>query len=69
MGSHNHGQGHETVFRQIVFARLGIPPERIRFVNGDTDLVTHGRGTIGSAVHDGGWWRAGQRSRADHCPR
>ena len=48
MGSHNHGQGHETVFRQIVFARLGIPPERIRFVNGDTDLVTHGRGTIGS---------------------
>ena len=29
-------------------ARLGIPPERIRFVYGDTDLVTHGRGTIGS---------------------
>jgi carbon-monoxide dehydrogenase large subunit len=49
MGSHNHGQGHETVFRQIAQTRLGIPPERIRFVNGDTDLVTHGRGTIGSA--------------------
>ena len=48
MGSHNHGQGHETVFRQIAQSRLGIPPERIRFVNGDTDLVTHGRGTIGS---------------------
>lgn len=48
MGSHNHGQGHETVFRQIACTRLGIPPERIRFVNGDTDLVTHGRGTIGS---------------------
>ncbi|MDB5374725.1 MAG: hypothetical protein JWP04_3367 [Belnapia sp.] len=48
MGSHNHGQGHETVFRQIACTQLGIPPGRIRFVNGDTDLVTHGRGTIGS---------------------
>jgi len=48
MGSHNHGQGHETVFRQIAAEQLGIPPERIRYVCGDTDLVTHGRGTIGS---------------------
>ena len=48
MGSHNHGQGHETVFRQIAGSRLGIVPERIRVVCGDTDLVTHGRGTIGS---------------------
>ena len=48
MGSHNHGQGHETVFRQIAGEKLGIPPERIRFLNGDTDIVTHGRGTIGS---------------------
>ena len=28
MGSHNHGQGHETVFRQIAQTRLGIPPGR-----------------------------------------
>ncbi|WP_149539085.1 xanthine dehydrogenase family protein molybdopterin-binding subunit [Siccirubricoccus phaeus] len=48
MGSHNHGQGHETVFRQIAAEKLGIPPERLRVVCGDTDLVTHGRGTIGS---------------------
>jgi carbon-monoxide dehydrogenase large subunit len=48
MGSHNHGQGHETVFRQIAASRLGVAPERIRVVCGDTDLVTHGRGTIGS---------------------
>ncbi len=48
MGSHNHGQGHETVFRQMASERLGIPPERIRFICGDTDKVTHGRGTIGS---------------------
>ena len=48
MGSHNHGQGHETVFRQVASEKLGIPPERIRFLMGDTDVVTHGRGTIGS---------------------
>lgn len=48
VGSHNHGQGHETVFRQIASERLGIPPERIRFLCGDTDKVVHGRGTIGS---------------------
>jgi carbon-monoxide dehydrogenase large subunit len=48
LGSHNHGQGHETVFRQIASERLGIPGDRIRFICGDTDKVTHGRGTIGS---------------------
>ena len=48
LGSHNHGQGHETVFRQMATERLGIPPERIRFICGDTDTVAHGRGTIGS---------------------
>jgi carbon-monoxide dehydrogenase large subunit len=48
LGSHNHGQGHETVFRQMAFERLGIPPERVRFICGDTDKVVHGRGTIGS---------------------
>jgi len=48
LGSHNHGQGHETVFRQMATERLGIPPERIRFICGDTDKVVHGRGTIGS---------------------
>jgi carbon-monoxide dehydrogenase large subunit len=48
MGSHNHGQGHKTVFRQIASERLGIPAERIRFICGDIDKVTHGCGTIGS---------------------
>jgi len=48
MGSHNHGQGHETAFRQIVCDHLGLNPNRVRVICGDTDLVTHGRGTIGS---------------------
>jgi carbon-monoxide dehydrogenase large subunit len=48
VGSHNHGQGHETVFRQIAFSLLGLDPSRVRVVSGDTDLVNHGRGTFGS---------------------
>ena len=44
-GTHNHGQGHETVFAQLVSDWLGIPPERIRFEQGDTDKVGFGRGT------------------------
>jgi carbon-monoxide dehydrogenase large subunit len=48
LGSHNHGQGHETAFRQIAASLLGTPPERIRVLFGDTDLLPHGRGTFGS---------------------
>ncbi len=48
VGSHNHGQGHETVFRQIAFSLLGLAPDRVRVVSGDTDMVHHGRGTFGS---------------------
>jgi aerobic carbon-monoxide dehydrogenase large subunit len=48
LGSHNHGQGHETVFRQIIASRLGLLPDRVRIQFGDTDVVAHGRGTIGS---------------------
>ncbi len=47
-GSHNHGQGHETVFRQIAHSMLGVDPARVRVVCGDTDMVMHGRGTFGS---------------------
>lgn len=48
MGTHSHGQGHETTFRQIANFALGLPPERVRIVYGDTDAVFHGRGTFGS---------------------
>ena len=48
MGTHNHGQGHETSFRQIAVSLLGISPDRVRIVAGDTDAVVHGRGTFGS---------------------
>jgi len=48
LGTHNHGQGHETTFAQILSARLGIPVERISIVEGDTGAVPTGTGTFGS---------------------
>jgi carbon-monoxide dehydrogenase large subunit len=48
IGTHNHGQGHETTFAQIVSERLGIPFDSIDVVFGDTDKVQFGMGTYGS---------------------
>ena len=48
MGTHDHGQGHATSFRQIIADRLGIGPERVRFKYGDTDQIAIGTGTFGS---------------------
>jgi carbon-monoxide dehydrogenase large subunit len=50
MGTHSHGQGHETVFKQLISERLGLDFEAIRYVQGDTDLVGYGHGTGGSRV-------------------
>ncbi len=50
VGTTSHGQGHETVFKQIVCDRLGLEPEQIRLVTGDTDKVPFGTGTGGSRV-------------------
>jgi carbon-monoxide dehydrogenase large subunit len=48
MGTHDHGQGHGTAYRQIVASKLGIPPDRVRFQYGDTDQIAIGTGTFGS---------------------
>ena len=48
VGTHDHGQGHATTFRQIISDRLGIAPARIRFNYGDTDQIAIGTGTFGS---------------------
>jgi carbon-monoxide dehydrogenase large subunit len=42
------GQGHETTFAQIVGEELGIPPEDVEVVHGDTDQTPFGLGTYGS---------------------
>ena len=47
-GTFSHGQGHATTFAQMVSDWLGVPFESIRFVQGDTDQVSFGRGTYGS---------------------
>jgi len=44
----NQGQGHETTFAQIVAHELGIPPEDVEVVHGDTDRTPFGLGTYGS---------------------
>ena len=49
IGTQSNGQGHETTFAQIVADRLGVAFERIRVVQGDTDLVPYGQGTGGSS--------------------
>ncbi|MFM2130699.1 MAG: hypothetical protein RL477_2245, partial [Pseudomonadota bacterium] len=48
VGSINQGQGHETVFKQIVCDRLGLSPDEVFYVSGDTDKVAAGEGTGGS---------------------
>ena len=47
-GCHQHGQGHETTFAQLVSERLGIPIDNVNVVHGDTDKVQFGMGTYGS---------------------
>ncbi len=48
VGTHSHGQGHETAFAQIAAERLGIPVEAITLAYGDTSAVPYGQGTYAS---------------------
>jgi aerobic carbon-monoxide dehydrogenase large subunit len=47
-GTHSHGQGHATVFAQMVHEWLDVPFESIRYIQGDTAQVAIGRGTYGA---------------------
>jgi len=47
-GSITQGQGHETVYKQLLCDRLGIHPSQVHYVQGDTDKVAIGEGTGGS---------------------
>ncbi len=44
----SQGQGHQTTFAQIVAQELGIPPEDVEVIQGDTDNTPFGLGTYGS---------------------
>ena len=47
-GSITQGQGHETVYKQLLCDRLGIHPDQVHYVQGDTEKVAIGEGTGGS---------------------
>ena len=48
LGTKAHGQGHETVFKQILHEKLGIDPKDVQYIDGDTDRVAFGMGSNGS---------------------
>jgi carbon-monoxide dehydrogenase large subunit len=48
-GSQSTGQGHATAYAQIIADHLDLPPERVRVIQGDTDLIATGTGTGGSS--------------------
>lgn len=48
IGSSPHGQGLKTALAQLVADELGIEPDRIRVISGDTDATPYGWGTFAS---------------------
>jgi carbon-monoxide dehydrogenase large subunit len=63
----SNGQPHETVFAQILHDRLGVPFERIRVVQGDSDVTGYASGTAGSrtlTVTGVGLWRCAEAIEA-----
>jgi carbon-monoxide dehydrogenase large subunit len=47
-GTFSYGQGHATVYAQMVHDWLGVPLDQVWLVQGDTDRVSMGRGSFGS---------------------
>lgn len=45
IGSMSNGQGHDTIYAQIVAGKLGISVETVRVIQGDTDDIAYGTGT------------------------
>ena len=45
VGTHSHGQGHETSFAQVISEWLGVPFDAVNLIFGDTDEVPKGGGT------------------------
>lgn len=48
VGTQSNGQGHETAYGQVLAARLGVPLDQVRIVQGDTARLDVGGGTGGS---------------------
>ena len=56
LGTMSAGQGHETSFAQVVGEWLGVDPERVRLVTGDTDRVQAGGGSASARSMRLGSW-------------
>jgi carbon-monoxide dehydrogenase large subunit len=56
LGTMSAGQGHETSFAQIVSEWLGVEPERVRLITGDTDRVEAGGGSSSARSMRLGSW-------------
>ena len=56
VGTHSHGQGHETTYAQVAFEILGVDFGKIKVVQGDTLYTPYSTSTWGSRsmVHGGG---------------
>ena len=48
IGAHSHGQGMETSLAQVAHTVLGVAPENVRLIHGDTGLTPYSTGTWGS---------------------
>src|SRR5258708_21501812 len=48
VGVHSHGQGMETTLAQVAHEILGVHPDKVRVVHGDTALTPYSTGTWGS---------------------
>ena len=48
MGTQSSGQGHQTAYTQLAAERLGVAPDKMRVLQGDTAAISFGRGTGGS---------------------
>ena len=48
LGTKGSGQGHETMYKQMLFSMLGIDTDDATFIDGDTEQIGEGNGTFGS---------------------
>ena len=66
IGAHSHGQGLETSLAQVAHTVLGVDPDSVRLIHGDTGLTPYSTGTWGSrcAVMSGGAVAAACREMA-----
>jgi carbon-monoxide dehydrogenase large subunit len=56
LGTMSAGQGHDTSFAQIICEWLGVEPEQVRLVTGDTDRVQAGGGSASARSMRLGSW-------------